>query len=109
MIVAHFNANLSDLSTYRTQLMGIATLMIIICRITFAPDRLINVLFPPFLLLVVIRQLGGCIWEQGKATAIDSTLGWASLAIYIIAFICSFFGYSMAALLILEWWYFQLD
>ena len=83
-------------------------LLIIICRITFAPDRLINIIFPLFLLLVVIRQLGVCIWEQGKATAIDSTLGWASLAIYIIAFICSFFGYSMAALLILEWWYFQL-
>jgi len=28
----YFNANLSDLSTYRTQLMGIATLMIIICH-----------------------------------------------------------------------------
>ena len=39
-----FNANLSDLSAYRTQLMGIATLMIIICH-----ANAYHVLLPRFL------------------------------------------------------------
>ena len=83
-------------------------LVIIICRISFVPDRLMNFLFPPMLAFAVLRQLLFCIRESGKATPIDSTLGWVSLAIYLIAFGFSFFGYTFVALLILVWWYFQL-
>jgi len=83
-------------------------MMIIACRITFVPDSLMNFFFPPILFLIVLRQLFFCIKESGKATPIDSTLGWVSLAIYLIAFGFAFFGYTFAALLILIWWYFQL-
>jgi small-conductance mechanosensitive channel len=86
----------------------LVALMIIICRITFTPDRLMNFLFPPILFLIVLRQLFFCIRERGKATSIDSTLGWASLAIYLVAFVFAFVGYTFVALLILIWWYFQL-
>ena len=83
-------------------------LIIIVCRITFVPDLLMNFLFPPILALAVLRQLLFSIGENGKATATDSALGWASLAIYLIAFFVAFFGYTFVALLILIWWYFQL-
>ena len=83
-------------------------LVIIFCRITFVPDRLMNYIFPPFLALAIFRQLFFSIRESGKATPIDSALGWASLAIYFIALVFSFFGYTFVALLILIWWYFQL-
>ena len=83
-------------------------IVIIACRVTFVPDRLMNFMFPPILLLIVLRQLFFCIRESGKATSIDSALGWVSLAIYLIAFGFAFFGYTFAALLILIWWYFQL-
>lgn len=83
-------------------------IVIIACRVTFVPDRLMNFMFPPILLLIVLRQLFFCIRESGKATPIDSVLGWVSLAIYLIAFGFAFFGYTFAALLILIWWYFQL-
>jgi len=83
-------------------------LIIIVCRITFVPDLLMNFLFPPILAIAVLRQLVFCIGESGKATAIDSALGWASLAIYLLAFVVAFFGYTFASLLILIWWYFQL-
>jgi hypothetical protein len=58
-------------------------LMIIACRITFVPDKLMVLLFPPILLLIVVWQLCCCIWVSGKATSIDSTLGWVSLAVYL--------------------------
>ena len=83
-------------------------LIIIACRISFVPDLLMNFLFPPILAFAVLRQLFFCIRESGKATAIDSALGWASLAIYLIAFIVAFFGYTFVSLLVLIWWYFQL-
>ena len=83
-------------------------IVIIACRVTFVPDRLMNFMFPPILLLIVLRQLFFSIRESGRATPIDSILGWVSLAIYLIAFGSAFFGYTFAALLILIWWYFQL-
>ena len=83
-------------------------LMIIACRITFVPDKLMVFLFPPILLLVVVWQLCCCIWVSGKATSIDSTLGWVSLAVYLVAFVFAFMGYTFVALLILVWWYFLL-
>ena len=86
----------------------IIAIIIISCRITFVPDSLMNLLFPPLLAFVVLRQLFFSIRESGKATPIDSVLGWVSLAIYFIAFLSSFFGYTFIALLILIWWYFQL-
>ena len=86
----------------------VIALVIIICRITFMPDRMMVLLFPPILALAVLRQLFFCIRESGKATPIDSTLGWISLAIYLFALFFSFFGYTFVALLILVWWYFQL-
>ena len=84
------------------------TLIIIVCRITFIPDRLLVLLFPPILLLITLRQLFFCIKKSGKATPIDSLLGWISLAIYFIAFVFSFAGYTFVALLILVGWYFLL-
>ena len=63
-------------------------LIIIVCRISFVPDRLMNFLFPPILAFAV--------------------LGWTSLAIYLMAFIGAFFGYTFVSLLVLIWWYFQL-
>ena len=83
-------------------------LIIIVCRISFVPDSFINFILPPILAFVVIRQLAFSIGESGKATSIDSTLGWISLAIYIITFAFSFLGYTFVALLILVWWYFQV-
>ena len=83
-------------------------LMIIACRITFVPDKLMVFLFPPILLLIVVWQLCCCIWVGGKATSIDRTLGWVSLAVYLVAFVFAFMGYTFVALIILVWWYFLL-
>ena len=86
----------------------VIALIIIVCRISFVPDSFINFIFPPILAFAVVRQLLFSIGESGKATRIDSTLGWISLGIYILAFATSFVGYTFVALLILVWWYFQL-
>ena len=86
----------------------LVVLMIISCRVTFMPDKLMVLLFPPILLLVAIWQLCCCIWVSGKATSIDRTLGWWALGVYLVAFGFAFMGYTFVALLILVWWYFLL-
>ena len=86
----------------------LVVLIIISCRITFVPDKLMVILFPPILLLIVIWQLCCCIWVSGRATSIDRTLGWGALAVYLVAFVFAFLGYTFVALLILVWWYFLL-
>ena len=86
----------------------LVVLIIISCRITFVPDKLMVILFPPILALVVIWQLCCCIWVSGKATSIDRTLGWGALAVYLVAFVFAFLGYTFVSLLILVWWYFLL-
>ena len=86
----------------------VIALIIIVCRISFVPDRLMVFLLPPILALTVLRQLFFCIRESGKATPIDNGLGWISLAVYLVAFVFAFYGYTFVALLFLIWWYFQL-
>ncbi|MCR5039193.1 MAG: mechanosensitive ion channel family protein [Bacteroidales bacterium] len=86
----------------------VIALVIIVCRNAYVPDKLMVLLLPPILSLIVLRQLFFCIKESGKATPVDSVLGWVSLIIYVIAFTASFMGYTFIALLILVWWYFQL-
>ena len=86
----------------------LVVLMIVACRITFMPDKMMVLLFPPVLLVIVVWQLCCCYWVSGKATSIDSTLGWVSLVVYLVSFVFAFFGYTFVALLILVWWYFLL-
>jgi small-conductance mechanosensitive channel len=86
----------------------LVVLVIIACRAAFIPDKLMVLLFPPILFVVVLRQLFFCIWLRGKTDSTDTTLGWVSFAIYLLAFGFAFSGYTFTALLILVWWYFLL-
>ena len=84
------------------------SLFIIICRNTFIPDILLNIVFTPVLLVAVLGQLFVCLIKQGKATRTDSILGWVSMVIYGLTLLISFFGFIFAALISLVWWYFML-
>ena len=84
------------------------SLFIIICRNTFIPDILLNIVFTPVLLVAVLGQLVVCLIERGKAPRTDSILGWISLGVYSIALIVSFFGFIFFALIGLVFWYFML-
>ena len=83
-------------------------LFIIICRNTFIPDILLNIVFTPVLLVAVLGQLLVCLLKQGKATRTDTVLGWISLGIYSFSLLLSFFGFIFNALVLLVWWYFML-
>lgn len=84
------------------------SLFIIICRNTFIPDILLNIMFTPVLLVAVLGQLIVCLIERGKAARTDSILGWISLGIYSLALITASIGFIFYALISLVFWYFML-
>ena len=86
----------------------VMALLVIMCRVSFMPDKLLNFIIAPILLIVFIRQLSFCIWYSGKADRSDLTFGWISLGVAGLALGVAIFGYTFIALMILVWWYFQL-
>ena len=87
----------------------IFTAVIVIgCRVLFMPNSLMNIVFPPFLILFFVWQLLICLRRGKRADKSDRIFGWISLAVTGIAMIVALAGYIFASLLILVWWYFQL-
>ena len=78
------------------------------CRLIFMPNSLMNVIFPPLLIIFFVWQLITCLTRIKKADQSDRIFGWISLAVIGVAMIVSIAGYIFAALLILVWWFFQL-
>ncbi len=86
----------------------IAAAFVIGFRVLFLPNNLMNFIFPPFLLIMVIWQLISCLHLGKEADKYDVAIGWISMVVNTAAFITAAAGYIFIALLILVWWYFQL-
>ena len=82
--------------------------VVIALRIIFAPNSLMNLVFPPLLTIFFIWQLIDCIRLRGKISSNDRFFAWTSLVINGVAFGFAIAGYIFISLLILVWWYFQL-
>ncbi len=83
-------------------------LVIITFRILFVPNSLINIAFPPILLLVSIWQLVENITRGNALHVEDLRYSWISLVVLAVSTIISAFGYVMMGLLLVIWWIFQL-
>ena len=78
------------------------------CRVLFLPNSLMNIVFPPLLIIFFLWQLLICLWRGKKADRSDRIFGWISLAIMGAAMLIAISGFIFASLLILVWWFFQL-
>lgn len=79
------------------------------CRVIFAPNTLMNFIFPPVLIVFSTWQFLACLRHGKTAEQSDRLMGWASFAVTVVALLVSISGYIFAALMILIWWYFQLS
>ena len=87
----------------------IFTAVIVIgCRVLFLPNSLMNIIFPPFLIIFFCWQLFICLRRVRRADQSDRIFGWISLGVTGTAMVIAIAGYIFASLLILVWWYFQL-
>ena len=83
-------------------------LLIIAFRIIFIPNSLITLLFPPLLLVFGLWQALAFRNNARKVPKIDKYFAVASLAVTIVTFALSLFGYVLMALQVYIWWIFQL-
>ena len=83
-------------------------IFVIGCRVLFIPNSMMNILFPPVLILFFCWQLLSCLRRAKKADHRDKVFGWISLAVTGLAMLIAISGFIFASLLLLVWWYFQM-
>lgn len=82
--------------------------IVIIFRIMFIPNNLVNLLYPPIL-------LGFCIWQvrtlktpKGTVPTSDIIYSGISMMAMVVATILAWVGYVLFAVEVMVWWMFQL-
>ncbi|MBR5724138.1 MAG: mechanosensitive ion channel family protein [Bacteroidales bacterium] len=88
--------------------MMILALLVFGFRMVFLPNAMMNILFPPMLLVFVVWQLLVCLNGGPKLMESDRVIGWISLGVIVISLVIALLGYIFLALLVLLWWFFQL-
>ena len=77
-------------------------------RMVFMPNLMMNIVFPPVLLVFLVWQLLVCLRVGPGLQQSDRVIGWISLAVIAASLLTACLGYIFMALLVLLWWFFQL-
>ena len=88
--------------------MIILALIVFGFRMVFLPNAMMNILFPPILLVFLVWQLLVCLRVCPKLMQSDRIIGWLSFAVILAAFLIACRGYIFVALLVQLWWFFQV-
>lgn len=83
-------------------------LIVILFRIVFIPNNLVNFLFPPLLLAFTIWQGKTLKKRQAELPETDIVYTICSLMAMIAACVISWIGYTLMAVEVMIWWTFQL-
>ncbi len=83
-------------------------IVVIGCRVLFIPNTMMNIIFPPFLILFFCWQLLACLRWAKKVDRRDRIFSWVSLALTGFSMLIAISGFIFASLLVLVWWYFQM-
>ena len=82
--------------------------IIISLRIAFIPNSLLNIIFPPILLLFTVFQ-GWMLFRYKKVLPNwDLVYGWISLLVLVATTVIALRGYVLLGVQLLIWWIFQL-
>ena len=82
--------------------------MVIAFRIILIPRELVNLIFPPLLLLCALWQWRMMRKHHQNIPQSDMFYTYISQAIFILSLVCSWMGYTLMAVQILIWWIMQL-
>ena len=77
-------------------------------RIILIPNELVNMLFPPVLLLCCLWQWKVIGRHNQNIPRSDMFYTYISLVVFIVSVVCSWWGYTLLAVQILIWWIMQL-
>ena len=82
--------------------------IVISFRIILIPNELVNLLFPPILLLCSVWQWWVIRKNNENIPNSDMFYAYASLVVFLISVGCSWAGYTLLSVQILIWWIMQL-
>ena len=83
-------------------------LIVIIFRIAFIPNNLVNLVFPPIVLLFTLWQWYVTSRNKEKIPRADLNFARISLAVMALSTVISWLGYTLMTVEIFIWWLFQL-
>ena len=82
--------------------------LVIAFRIVLVPRELVNIIFPPILLLSALWQWYVIRRHNKNVPRSDMFYTYLSLAIFVVSLVCSWIGYTLLSVQILIWWIMQL-
>lgn len=82
--------------------------MVIAFRIVLIPNYLVNLIFPPLLLLSAFWQWSAIRRHGKRIPQSDVNYSYITLAIFAVSVGCAWYGYTLMAVQILIWWTMQL-
>ena len=82
--------------------------IVIVFRIVLIPNALVNLIFPPIILLCALAQWYMLHINKAKVSQIDLLYAQISQVIFVFSVICSFIGFTLLAVQALIWWTMQL-
>lgn len=82
--------------------------IVIVFRIIFIPNSIVNIIFPPIVLLFTIWQAMTLKKRTVEIPNSDLVFSYISLASMIVSCVLSFIGYTLIAVEVMIWWTFQL-
>ena len=84
------------------------SLIVISLRIAFIPNSLLNIIFPPLLLVFTVFQ-GWTLFHYRKALPQgDTVFGWITFLMLVATTVTALDGYVLLGVQLLIWWIFQL-
>ena len=82
--------------------------IVIAFRIILIPKELVNIIFPPLLVVATLWQWLAVSRHNQNIPRQDMFYTYISLTVFIISTVCSWMGYTLLAVQILIWWIMQL-
>ena len=84
------------------------TFLVIGIRIILIPNELVNMVFPPILLVCALWQWNVIKRHNKNVPRSDMFYTYISLFVFLASVVCSWTGYTLLAVQILIWWIMQL-
>ena len=82
--------------------------IVIAFRIILVPNDLVNLIFPPILLLCTLWQWNVISRHNEKIPRSDMFYTYLSLGVFVVSLVCSWIGYTLFSVQLLIWWIMQL-
>lgn len=82
--------------------------LVIAFRIILIPNELVNLLFPPILLVCAFWQWNVIGRHRNNIPCSDMFFTYLSLLVFVVSVVCSWVGYTLLAVQVLIWWIMQL-